>query len=152
MIDLNPYFWKIILYCFILPFRPKRSAELYSRIVKNGKFPLIENTLNFTAKIKKLIAERKLEHRLEADCAFLLSDPKVSLVWDEWERDLATKPQDAATDVLVVPMFPQFSESTTLSGFDFLAKEIKHRMQVPGIKFLTNFHKSKAFIDHSEKN
>ena len=32
VIDINPWVWSIILNCFVLPFRPKKSAELYARI------------------------------------------------------------------------------------------------------------------------
>ena len=35
VIDINPWVWKLILNCFILPFRPKKSAQLYARIAKS---------------------------------------------------------------------------------------------------------------------
>lgn len=140
VIDLNRIFWSIILYCFILPFRPKRSAKLYSRIWDGKSFPLITITEKFTAKVKSFISHPQLE----VEHAFLLSNPRFKDVWDRWEKD----PQ-GATKILAIPMFPQYSESTTVSGIDGLFHEIKKRARVPEIQIMTNFHRSKAFIDHS---
>ena len=44
VIDINPWLWKLILYCFVLPFRPRKSAKLYARIWDGESFPLITNT------------------------------------------------------------------------------------------------------------
>lgn len=142
VIDLNPFFWKIILYCFILPFRPKRSAALYKRIWDGSGFPLIKITEQFTAKIKKFIKHPQVE----VEHAFLLSSPRLSDVWERWQKD--PKP---ATKLLAIPMFPQYSESTTVSAIDGLFHEIKKRSQLPELQVMTNFHRSVAFIDHSAK-
>lgn len=142
VIDLNPFFWKIILYCFILPFRPKRSAALYKRIWDGTGFPLIKITEKFTAKVRSYVGHPQVE----VEHAFLLSNPRLSAVWDGWEKD--PRP---ATKLLAIPMFPQYSESTTVSGIDGLFHEIKKRARVPELQVMTNFHRSKAFIDHSAK-
>ncbi len=145
VIDLNPYFWKIILYLFILPFRPKESAKKYSRIYKNGEFPLMSITRAFTKKVRSFIKSDSIE----VEHAFLLSNPRVSDIWDKWEKEpLETR----ATHLKVIPMFPQYSESTTVSGLDGLSKEIEKRVLVPNISVMTSFHNSKAFIDNCVKN
>ena len=66
VVDINPFFWKIILNFFVLPFRPKQSAKAYSRIEVDGKFPLIENTKNFAGSVEKY-----LDENIELDYAFL---------------------------------------------------------------------------------
>lgn len=139
VIDLNPIFWKIILYLFILPFRPKKSAKLYSRIWDGDGFPLVKITQKFTAKVKSFIQRPEIE----IEHAFLLCEPKIETVWENWEKD-----QDPATHLLAVPMFPQFSESTTVSGVDALSHVIAKKAVVPQLSVMTNFHTSKAFIDN----
>jgi len=140
VIDLNPYFWNIILYLFILPFRPKRSAALYKRIWDGSSFPLITITKAFTNKVKSFVTHPEIE----IQHAFLLTNPRIKDVLDEWEND-----PNPATDLLAIPMFPQFSESTTLSGIDALSHELKNRANAPRLRVLTHFHTSKAFIDNS---
>ena len=53
VIDINPWLWKIILNCFVLPFRPQKSAKLYARIWDGKSFPLITNTRDFTKNVSE---------------------------------------------------------------------------------------------------
>jgi ferrochelatase len=140
VIDINPTLWKIIMYLFILPFRPKRSARLYQRIWDGKSFPLITITEKFTKKVRSLIGSDKIE----IEHAFLLSKPRISAIWDKWESD-----PEPATKLKIIPLFPQYSESTVASGIDALGHEINKRVRIPEISIVTNFHKTRAFIDNS---
>jgi len=147
LIDWNPFVWKIILNCFVLPFRPKKSAKLYERIWDGESFPLITNTIEFTEKVEKELAEIDKEGHVEVNHAFLLSPPYVHEVYDSWEEDLRNGV--GATKLMVIPMFPQYSESTVASGIDSLAKELSKRVKIPTFEVITNFHRTHAFIDNS---
>ncbi len=147
LIDWNPFVWKIILNCFVLPFRPKKSAKLYERIWDGESFPLITNTIEFTEKVEKELAEIDKEGYVEVNHAFLLSPPYVHEVYDSWEEDLRNGV--GATKLMVIPMFPQYSESTVASGIDSLAKELSKRVKIPTFEVITNFHRTHAFIDNS---
>ncbi|MDD4973123.1 MAG: ferrochelatase [Bacteriovorax sp.] len=140
VVDINPLLWKLILNLFVLPFRPKRSAFLYSRIWDGNSFPLITITKAFTERVRGFLTSGKVE----VNHAFLLSSPRVSDVWDEWEKD-----PNPAAKLKIIQMFPQFSEATIASGFDALGSEIKKRVMIPEISLVTDFHTSKAFIDNS---
>lgn len=144
VVDLPPLLWKMILYLFVLPFRPARSAKAYGRIWDGESFPLITITKKFTDQVRRFLPGDKVE----VNHAFLLSSPRVSEVWDSWEHDIATQ-NDPATKLVVVPMFPQYSESTIASGADAFFHELKNRVQLPPFEFFTDFHRSRAFIDNS---
>lgn len=149
VVDINPLLWKIILNLFVLPFRPKRSAQAYSRIWddKNKTFPLISITESFAKKVAQYIPE-KGKKVIEVNHAFLLSSPRVSDVWNSWEEDLKTGNQPA-TRLLAIPMFPQYSEATIASGMDGFAHELSGRVKIPPFEFFTDFHRAKCFIDSS---
>jgi len=140
VVDINPTLWWLILNLFVLPFRPSKSARLYRRIWDGKSFPLLTITRDFTSKIRSFLKSPKVE----VEHAFLLSSPRVNEVWDNWESD-----PNPATKLKVIPMFPQYSESTIASGIDGLAHVIKNRVKIPEISIVTNFHTSKAFIDNS---
>lgn len=147
VIDINPWKWKMILYAFVLPFRPKKSAALYARIWDGESFPLITNTANFTDQVRAELTRLDPDGRVEVNHAFLLSPPFIHDVYDSWEEDL--KNGTGATKLLVIPMFPQYSESTIASGIDALAKEIGKRVKIPTFEVITNFHRTHAFINNS---
>ena len=149
VVDINPWLWKIILNCFVLPFRPKKSAKLYARIWDGKNFPLITNTRDFTNNVREELKKIDPQGYVEVNHAFLLSPPYVNEVYDSWEDDL--KKGTGATKLLVIPMFPQYSESTIASGIDALAKELSKRVKIPTFEVITNFHRTHAFIDNSVK-
>ena len=149
VVDINPWLWKIILNFFVLPFRPKKSAKLYARIWDGKSFPLITNTRDFTNNVREELKKIDPDGHVEVNHAFLLSPPYVNEVYDSWEDDL--KKGIGATKLLVIPMFPQYSESTIASGIDALAKELSKRVKIPTFEVITNFHRTHAFIDNSTK-
>ncbi len=141
VVDINPILWKVILNLFVLPFRPKRSAEAYSRIYETDGFPLVTNTRKVADALRP-----KLDHNLELNHVFLLSNPRANEVLDAWEKEDV---YERAQRVLVLPQFPQYSESTIASVVDALGKEFKKRVNLPTFTVVNSYHRSKAFIDHS---
>jgi len=141
VVDAHPLYWKIILNLFILPFRPKRSAMLYSRIYEEGGFPLITNTEKVAEALRP-----KLDPNLELNHAFILSTPRTRDILDEWEKeDFFTRAQK----VLFLPQFPQYSESTVASVMDTIGGEFKKRVNIPSFTIVNSYHRSRAFIDNS---
>jgi ferrochelatase len=141
VVDINPWVWKLILNLFVLPFRPKRSAQAYSRILAPEGFPLITNTVKVADSLRP-----KLDSNLELNHAFLLSHPRVGDVLDDWEKeDIYTRAQR----VVVLPQFPQYAESTIGSVVDGVGSEFKKRVNIPSFTVLNSYHRSHAFIDHS---
>ncbi|MCB9093101.1 MAG: ferrochelatase [Halobacteriovoraceae bacterium] len=146
VVDLNPTYWKIILNLFVLPFRPKKSAQAYSRIWDGSGFPLITITEKFVDKLKNHFKNRE---DIEFNTCFLLSDPRPKDILAQWESEPV---ETRAERVLLLPQFPQYSESTIASVYDCLAKDIKEAVNIPNIKFVSHFHRLKAFIDSYVKN
>lgn len=141
VVDINPLVWKIILNLFVLPFRPKKSAEAYSRIWSQEGFPLITNTEKVAAALKD-----HLDPNLEINHCFLLADPRPKAIFDEWEKeDEFTRAQK----VLLLPQFPQYAESTIGSVVDVVGGDLKTRVNIPTLTVVNSYHRSTAFIDNS---
>ena len=141
VVDLNPFFWKIILNLFILPTRPKKSAELYSRIWEGDGFPLIRHTKQFS---ECMIEQMDSEEFIIKHC-FILSEPRLANVLDQL-KDIVDY-----NKIYFIPLFPQYSDTTTKSVIDEINREYLKRGLQKEYKFLTYYHDSKAFIDNSVK-
>lgn len=90
VMDINPIFRKLLLHTVILPFHGKKSQKKYEKIWDGTSFPLNSITRNFAQKLKAM--------GLNIEVQFLLDqDRKI-------EIDI---------DSIVVPLFPQYSKSTT---------------------------------------
>lgn len=143
VIDTTPWVWKIILYLFILPFRPKKSAQAYSRIETPEGFPLINNTIAVYEGLKP-----HLDANIDLDYKFLLSSPRLKDVMNKWDAEDA---YTRASKFVFLPQFPQYSESTIASAVDGLGHEFKNRVNIPSFEMVNFYHRSRAFIDHSVK-
>lgn len=141
VIDTTPWVWKIILYLFVLPFRPKRSAQAYHRIDAPEGFPLITNTIDVTESLKP-----HLDSNIEIDYKFMLSSPRLKDIMNAWDQE---DPFTRAQKFVFFPQFPQYSESTIASVVDGLGDEFKKRVNIPSFEMINFYHRSKAFIDHS---
>ncbi len=139
VVDINPLLWKIILNCFVLPFRPKKSAALYRRIWDGSSFPLIENTKSFANKVNKYTDER-----YDVRYGFLLTSPDLGDLLDHWQINRKDYER-----LIVIPQFPQYSESTIASGYDAWNRELDKRVIIPDFTFVSHYHRLKCFIDLS---
>ena len=142
VVDRYPlWLWKIILYGFILVFRPKKSAALYAKIWDGKQFPLVGITKSFAQKLNVSYAKE-----LEVRPCFLLPSPEFSRHLSDWEQA-----QDEYRGMVVAPQFPQYSEATTAAIWDGWSRAVSKRVVVPPFDFHTCFHRLRSFIDLSAK-
>ena len=132
----HPLIWKLILNLFILPTRPYQSARAYERIWDGKQFPLVTITEAFAYQV-----QQHLPPSIKIHSSFLLSHPTLNEIWE--------KNRHSPHPWLIVPLFPQYSESTTASIFDQFCKIFEKEVFIPPFSFINNFHLSKAFIDNS---
>ena len=134
VIDVPRVLWFFILRLFILPTRPKRSAEAYKRIEFCGFFPLIELTKKFSSKVQVSLGD---EYKVLD--SYILSEPRVG--------DVVVENHNC----IVFPQFPQFSDTTTSSVKDCIEKKIPNINENGSVTFIPYYHRLKAFIDLSAK-
>ena len=48
--------------------------------------------------------------------------------------------------ILVLPLYPQYAASTTASAFDRVARVLRERRRMPGLRFLDCFHDDPGYI------
>jgi ferrochelatase len=144
VIDL-PWWWSIILYLFILPFRPKKSAALYAHLWDGEQFPLVRTTFCLAQKINDRL-QRKGHRDLEVQAGFLLSVPSVKSLVEDWEKQLVST---RAEHLVIFSQFPQYSESTIASVWDALAEATRKSVNLPHVTFISHFHRLRSWIDLS---
>jgi len=135
VIDLPKKYWNIILYLFILPFRPKRSAKAYKRIEFCGFFPLVEVTRGLARKMQSILGEN---YTVEA--AFLLSDKRLKTALVEASAN--------NEEIWVLPQFPQYSTTTTACVTD----QIEAVGLTDEVNLIPSYHRLRAFIDLAAQN
>ncbi len=139
VIELNPVLWKILLYGIILRTRPPKTAEAYRAIwmTDTDESPLRHYT------------------RAQAEGLAVRLDPAGDSVVVDWAmrygnpsvRDRMRALQDQGCDrILVLPLYPQYSASTTGTVIDEVARELLDMRWQPAIRTLPAFHDDDSYI------
>ena len=133
-----PYILRFILVSLVIvPFRAFSSGKIYKKIwTKNGS-PLIVNTSALAAKVNK-----KVPH-IEVEIAMRYQSPSI----EEKLKKLISQNLD---EIIILPLFPQYSTATTGSVFDEVSRVLKKQSVTPSIKFINQFYEQESFIDSWE--
>jgi ferrochelatase len=106
VIDYPPLIWQPILQGIILNTRPRRSARLYQRIWLPDGSPLLVYSQQQVAGVQARLGEN---YRVVLGMRY--GNPSIASA-------MQTLEQEGITRVIVLPMFPQFSCTTTASIYD----------------------------------
>ena len=127
--------WWIILNCFVLPFRPSKSAKAYKKIWHEKGSPLAYLTRELTEKLAPQLAEKGVI----TDYAMRYGEPSIATRLKEFK-------EQGVTDVVVLPLYPQYSSTTTASIYDDLIKELNHWWHIPSFQFISDYHDDAHYI------
>jgi ferrochelatase len=110
------------------------AKEIYKHI--GNKSPILENTVSQAKKLEEMLKAYAKNYNFKVFVSMRYSSPFSYEVVEEiqaWQ----------AEEVLLIPLYPQFSTTTTLSSFkDF----DKYNFKIP-VKKLCCFYNDKSFID-----
>ena len=136
--------WLPILYLFILPFRPGKTAKKYAAIWTPDGSPLRVYHERQSQLLRGSIGER-LRATVPVFAAMRYGRPSVR----EGLADLQAKGCDR---VLVVPMYPQFAGSTTASVEDAVEAGLRKWKPAPQLRVIRDFHAHRAYAKAIAKN
>tara|TARA_B100001094_G_scaffold332707_1_gene405963 strand:- start:4591 stop:5661 length:1071 start_codon:yes stop_codon:yes gene_type:complete len=139
VIEVNPWLWKIILNCFILPFRPKKSAAMYKKVWTEQGSPLLLHSLEQKKKLQ-LALTQQLGQEVIVELAMCYGAHSVA------EAVASLKAQDVR-EVVVLPLYPQYCAATTAATFDAVAQEYMRYRWVPQLHFIHGYHQEPLFIE-----
>jgi ferrochelatase len=131
--------WWFILNLFVLPFRPPRSAAKYRRIwdAKTGS-PLLHYTRRQTAELQKLLPDVPIRFGM------MVGNPPVAEAIGKFIRE------DKVDRLVVFPMFPQYSATTTASATDVLFKALMRERRVPALRVVPAYYDHPAYLGAME--
>ena len=138
VIEIPKPIWQIILRLFILPFRPKRVAHAYEMVWQNDS-PMREILLDQVIDVKKTLTEQYPEFELNVIPAMTYGNPGI-------DSALNRLSQDIPDHIILLPLFPQYSATSTAPLYDALAKWILTQRNLPGLSIIRDYYQHPAFI------
>jgi ferrochelatase len=139
VIEIPRILWLIILYCFILPLRPKRSAKLYQSVWTDQGSPLLVLTKQQRQALKDKCDLEYGVDKMPIAMGMRYGTPSIKTAL----KELAEK---NVRDITILPLYPQYCAATTGSTFDGIAKQLTSYRWVPSIRFISGYHKHPLYI------
>jgi ferrochelatase len=135
VIEAPRLLWWFILNGLILPRRPKQSAAKYARIwdARTGS-PLLHITRLQTEALQRRLPDVPVRFGMQ------IGNPPVGRVLDEL---IAT----GVERLIVLPMYPQYSATTTASAMDALFHALMKQRRVPALRVVPPYYDQPAYLD-----
>ena len=138
VVEIPRPIWWLILNGFILPFRPAQSAKAYAEIWSDDGSPLLMHSQAIADSIAGQLAAR-LSGAVNVELGMTYGNPSIG---DALDKLFAA----GARRIVCLPLYPQYSGTTTGSVFDVVSKALSRRRWVPEFRFINHYHDARGYI------
>ena len=138
VVEIPKLLWWPILNLIILNFRPKRSAEKYASIWSKNGSPLRFFSEKQVEKVEKELILKGIN--VKVMLAMRYGKPSIEEAIKELKKQSINK-------ILILPLYPQFSASTTATVFDKVFEQLIKMRNPPAIRTVKSFHDKKYYVE-----
>ncbi len=138
VIEMPRLLWMLILHGIILRTRPARSAATYREVWTEQGSPLLTISREQETALQQLL-EQKMEQPVKVELAMRYGNPSIATGLEQLRQTNARR-------VVVIPLYPQYSATTTASTFDAISRELQQWRWIPDLEFISHYHDHPAYI------
>jgi ferrochelatase len=139
VVEIPGILWWPVLNLFVLTTRPKASARRYAQIWTSDGSPLRVHTERQATLLRGYLGERARDLPLTVDYAMRYGRPSIPQKLGELKAQRCDR-------ILVVPLYPQYSASTTATVFDSVFSYVAGMRNQPALRTVRSFHDHPAYI------
>jgi len=139
VIEYPRLLWWLILNFIILVIRPARSAAAYRKIWTDQGSPLLLHSRAIQNKLREQLNSSSATP-VHVELAMTYGEPSISNATDQ----LLAK---GARRILTLPLYPQYSGTTTAAVFDVFARKLSRLRWIPETRFISDYHDAPGYID-----
>ena len=134
VVEMPRWLWWPILNGVILNVRPRRSAEAYRKIWSDEGSPLLVHTLNQARALQE-----RLGDGVKVVPAMRYGSPSIA-------SGLKQLREAGCERILVFPLYPQYSATTTASVFDAVTAELRGWRHIPELRLVNRYHDDEDYL------
>ncbi|RLA38156.1 MAG: ferrochelatase [Gammaproteobacteria bacterium] len=138
VVDIFRPLWWLILHGVILRLRPGKVAKSYASVWSEEGSPLLAISCHQATALRESLG-RRLPGRCHLELAMRYGEPSIAAA--------LTKLQAAGCErILVLPLYPQYSSTTSASTFDAVAEALKSTRWYPELRLVHDYHTEPGYI------
>jgi len=138
VIEVSRPLWWLALHGVILRIRPSRSARAYEKIWTDDGSPLLTHSTDIAAGLRDSL-ESRLSGNVHVALGMTYGKPSLQTTLDELHAAGARR-------IIVLPLYPQYSGTTTASVFDAVSTLLGKCRWVPEMRFINHYHDAPGYI------
>jgi len=136
VVEANRLFWWFALNVVILNIRPKKSAHAYQTVWTDEGSPLMV----ISQQQQKALQDKFDAEKVVVELAMTYGNPSI-------QQGLENLREQGCNRVFVLPLYPQYSGSTTAAVTDQVFDVFKSWRRVPDVRVLSAYHNEPSYID-----
>jgi len=137
VIDKPRWLWWFILHGIILRIRPFKAAHAYKQVWTEQGSPLLTISQSQTQKLQSALTKKY--KTVSVSLGMRYGSPSIA-------SGLKQLQKDNVNNIIVLPLYPQYSATTTASTYDAIAQALKSWRYLPGIHFINHYHDNLLYI------
>jgi len=137
VVDLPRPLWWLILHGIILRTRPARSARAYRDIWSEEGSPLLSISRSQQCQLQQQL-DAVVPGKYRVELGMRYGNPSIANALETLQQEVE--------DIVVLPLYPQNSCSTTASTLDAVSDALKLRRHVPHLRFIAGYHAHPLYI------
>lgn len=130
--------WWLVLNLVILNTRPRRSAKAYAKVWTDEGSPLLVISRRQQAALEQRLQE-VYGGQVTSALAMCYGSPSVG-------HGLQQLHEAGCNRILVLPLYPQYSATSTAALFDAVYREMKQLRAVPELRFVNDYYDDPLYI------
>ncbi|MCL4409412.1 MAG: ferrochelatase [Gammaproteobacteria bacterium] len=138
VVEVPRLLWKIILHGVILRIRPARSAAAYKTVWTEQGSPLLFHTEAQTEGVRERL-KALYGDDVVVEFGMRYGNPSIASAIEKLM-------QQGVRKLVVLPLYPQYSGSTSASTFDAIAHDFMKRRWLPDFRFISHYHDDPGYI------
>ncbi|RDI97230.1 ferrochelatase [Dyella solisilvae] len=139
VIDYPRWLWWLVLHGVILRVRPARSAHAYQRIWTPQGSPLRVGSEALASRLQETLSVQ-CAGRVRVALAMRYGQPSV-------HQQIEALQREGVRRLLVLPLYPQYSATSTGSVIDAVADALKALRWPPELRVVNDYHEDPAHIE-----
>ena len=138
VVEMPRWIWWPILHGPVLTLRPRRTAAKYAAVWTAEGSPLLVGSQRQAAALGAQLALRGFD--MDVALAMRYGEPSIGAA-------LAQLGSRHVTRVLMLPLYPQYSATTTGSAVDGVNQVLARLRDIPEVRWIKHFGDDSAYID-----
>jgi protoporphyrin/coproporphyrin ferrochelatase len=139
VVEVPRVVWMLILYLIILPFRSPRVAGNYKQVWMNNISPLRYFSQRLVDGVTEKLTERFPSAGIHTRLAMTYGDLSIASAIEELSALGCER-------LFFIPMYPQYSATTTAAVHDQIAKVFSKARNIPHWSWVRSYHNHPAYI------